>query len=171
MEDTRDIKITIVNESMSDLPADKGEDEASKQKEDLNNSKLSNGIFRKIAPSITSIYLINQSESLIKQTATYALNEYMSLTDNYVAQNNSSIAMSVMSRSTTILTSMIGAGATLGPVGLAVSAVIQGVTLGVDILKNYHNQTTSVRVSENNLNYQRVRAGYSLTAGSVGENK
>lgn len=171
MADTRDIRITIVGESGDKLPEEEGKGKAEEQKEELSNNKMVSSIFRKIAPSVTTATLIGQGVSIVKQTTQFAINEYLNLTDNYVVENNFAIVNSVISKSASALTSIMGATMAFGPIGTAVSVAIQGVTLGIDIAKNYHNQAVSVRIAETNLDYQRVRAGYSLTAGSVGENK
>lgn len=158
MSSYRGVKITIVNkngngnEEEKDLNTTESEDTAKKV------SKLQKA-------SIAS--LVNRGVGILTDTAEFALNTNLTLTDNYKMQNNMSIAKSIISKASSTVTSAIGAGMVLGPVGVAVSLALSATSLGVDIAKNYYNQAISIKQAENQIDYQRVRAGYSLVGGSV----
>ena len=130
---------------------------------------------------VTSI-LLNQAFENVKNEliseVNYEINKHFNLTDDYIGQRKLNVAKNVVSRATGIIAT-IGAsakiGSVAGPVGTIVGAVvgttIAGVQLGVDIYQNYDQANIHLRQMEAQLNYTRQRVGYSLTSGSIGDNK
>ena len=101
----------------------------------------------------------------------YSINKHFSLTDDYITQRNLSVAKNVGGR-VLAMGSTIIAGASVGGVpGAIIGAVVSMVQLGVDIYQNYDQANIQVKQQNAQLDFTRQRAGYSLTAGSVGEGK
>lgn len=98
----------------------------------------------------------------------YMWQRSMNLSDDYIGLRNLNVARNVISRGMGIGTAMISAGAMFGPVGVAVAAVTSAVTLGLDIYKNYSEQQITLQKLDAQLQFNRVRAGYSLDSGSIG---
>lgn len=158
MASYRGVKITIAASG-----SESGKDDKSSK---LENTKETEKKLTKLQKAST-ISLIHKGVSIIADTAEFALNANLSLTDNYKQQNNLSIAKSIISKASSTITSAITAGVVLGPAGVAVSLALSATSLGVDIAKNYHNQAVAIIQNEAQLDYQRVRAGYSLSGGST----
>lgn len=129
------------------------------------------------------IWAAKKAATLIKNVtineAKYQLNMHYKMTDNYIGQQNMDIALSVAEKSVSAVTSIVGgalAGAKLGGApGAVIGAVIGvggfGITTALQISHNYEQERIRLRQMDAQLQFNRQRAGYSLTAGSVGENR
>lgn len=103
--------------------------------------------------------------------AKYQLNKYFRLTDNYLGQQNMNIALGIVNRVANFGLS-VASGFMIGGIPGAI------VTAGIDITKNileiahnYEQENINLQKMDNQLQFNRQRAGYSLTSGSIGENK
>lgn len=123
--------------------------------------------------NVTSVLLheaYNYAKQEVISIASYEINKYFTLTDDYIGQRNLSVAKSVISKAVGIGTT-IGAGfATGGVVGGAIAIIGSGVTLATDIYQNYDNERIKLMQQNAQLAYSRQRLGYSLTSESIGEN-
>jgi len=103
---------------------------------------------------------------------------YYKMHDNYIANEQMEIATSIIGKTAsagaTIL-SFATMGSAAGPIGAAVGAAvgtaIAAVNIGQDVAGNYIRERLKLTQMAEQLSYNRVRAGYSLSAGSVGENR
>ena len=94
-----------------------------------------------------------------------------SLTDNYIANQNLSIGMGMINKGISTGFSIFAGFKLAGPAGAAIGAGVEMIKLGLDIYHNYQEEEINLRKMENQLSFQRERAGYSLTAGTRGENR
>lgn len=132
--------------------------------------------------ALTSI-VYNQAFSHLKSEfiseLNYEINKHFVLTDDYVGQRKVTALKNIASRALSIGTSIVSgakAGSMVLPgvgtaVGAITMAVVSAINLGVDIYQNYDQANISLRQQNAQLDFTRERAGYSLTSGSVGENK
>lgn len=104
---------------------------------------------------------------LMVSTATYSFDYYLRANDDYIGQQNVKIATSVIQRAGVDALTVIGSFATMGPVGFVVAAAKIG-QYAFDIGKNYIEQQYQIDQRELELDYSRVRAGYSTMEGSIG---
>lgn len=122
--------------------------------------------------------VLNTTKSIARNEAVYEIYKYYNLTDNAQAERDMNIAMNIAGKTISLVESaIIGAqmGATLGPIGAAAGAAI-GLVAGVaktavDIYQGYDQQNIKIMQQEEQLKFNRSRAGYSLTAGDKGENR
>lgn len=119
--------------------------------------------------------LVNQAWQYVKtditKIANYEINKWFSLRDDYIGQRTVNTALNFISRAKNMV-STIAAGAVLaGGAGAAIALVGSFATLGIDIAQNYDRERIMLKQMDAQLDYQRQRAGYSLTSGRVGENK
>ena len=103
--------------------------------------------------------------------ALYQQNVYYSLTDDYQSEQNLNIAKSIISKTASTAITAIALGSKFGPVGAAIGVSVAVVSTGLDIFHNYQQEMMNDSKRDRQLEFQRVRAGYSLTAGSRGENR
>lgn len=136
------------------------------KKKDKNNDLLGTAVM---------LSVVKRAGEELKQIAiseaTYEIGKYMRLTDNYFGQQNLNIAKNIVNRASNIGMSIAGGFVVGGPFGAIAAAAVSAVNLGVDIYQNYDQQNIRLRQMDTNLSFNRQRAGYSLTAGSVGENR
>lgn len=114
---------------------------------------------------------------LINNTVKH-VNWYYKMHDNYIAQEQLNIATGIIGKAASAGATIMGfatVGAAAGPVGAVVGAAIgtavAGINIGLDIYGNYIRERLQLTQLDNQLAYNRERAGYSLTAGSIGENR
>lgn len=122
--------------------------------------------------------VVNTTKSIIKNEAMYEIHKYFNLTDNAQAERDMNIGMNIAGKTISLIeATAIGAqvGAALGPVGAVAGAAIGLVTgvakTAVDIYQGYDQQNIKIMQQEEQLRFNRSRAGYSLTAGDKGENR
>ena len=101
----------------------------------------------------------------------YQLNKHFELTDDYISQQNMNIALNVVNKVKNTAMSMIGGYAVAGPAGAAVMGMISIVNTSIQISRNYEQERIRLNKMDAELKFNRERAGYSLTAGSIGENR
>ncbi len=130
--------------------------------------------------SLASV-MINQAyeyaKSIVVNEVSYEVNKYFDLTDDYETKRDLNIAIGVAKKVGGIAVSTAAGaklGASFGPVGAIIGGVIgfTGSTVGeaINIYQSYDKQSITMKQRNKQLEYTRVRSGYSLTSGSVGEN-
>lgn len=169
MAEIREVVIKIQGESSEKnrTPQDSNPNEKTQETDGLGK-----------ATSVILNQAFNQLKNEFISEVNYEINKHFNLTDDYIGQRNVNVAKNVISRVASIGTS-IYAGAKLGlgggPVGIAIGAVtalvISTAQLGVDIYQNYDQANINLRQQNAQLEFTRQRAGYSLTSGSIGDNK
>lgn len=164
MADERIVKV-VIEQSFTSNDASSSE----RVKTPNNSSKIKSKI-DSFTNTYVSNFIINQSKSIIKEESKYWLDRKFNLEDDYVSQRNVNIASNIINRAIGDIGSIASASLIAPPFGFAVASVAVGVSLITDIVKNYQQQSDNIRIMNNQLNFSRVRSGYSLTAGSIGEN-
>ena len=106
----------------------------------------------------------------------YQINRHFRLTDDYISQQNLNIALGVVSKTKNAALGALGTfkalgGGGAGILGAITAAGIAVVQTGVQIVHNYEEEKLRLNKMNAELSFNRQRAGYSLTAGSVGENR
>lgn len=119
--------------------------------------------------------LVNQAWGYVKadilKIANYEINKWFSLNDDYIGQRTLTNALNVIGRAKNIAGTIAAGVMVGGVVGGAIALVGSVASLGIDIAQNYDRQNILLRQMDAQLDYQRQRAGFSLTSGRVGENK
>ena len=175
MREVRAITITIKGESADgskkNPDAPKPEEENAKAKETTKSSaqNLSSWLVHRT---------LSEAESQLKIAAEDEFSKYYTTHDDYIGQRNFEIAKACIGIAVNVGTSMVSGamvGASAGPVGAAIGAVAGATFSGVNLALQYNRAMERQQLTVNQLNaqlqYTRQRSGYSLTSGSVGEDK
>ena len=123
--------------------------------------------------SSTSVLLheaYNYAKQEVTQIASYEINKYFNLHDDYIGQRNLTIAKNVVSKSLGMATAVASGFMVGGPAGGAIALVGVTTSLGIEIYQNYDQENIKLRQMNAQLAYSRQRAGFSLTSESIGEN-
>lgn len=155
------IKIVQGNEPSPDKP-----DKPVQVQKEKTDDKLENAIFTSLLQKTA-----RELKGIVIDEANYQINKYFRMNDNYLAQQQKDIALGIIGKVTSVGTSLVGGFMFGGIPGLVAETIIQGVKLGIDINRNYTEERIRLNQMDANLDYSRQRAGYSLTAGSQGENR
>ena len=154
-------------------PQISGEEPVEKSVQASETSALQTAVYTTMIQSAAK-----QLKGMMVNEAKFQINRYFNLTDNYMAKQEMDIALGVINRTYSIGSAIVGgaiAGSAGGPAGIVLGAAIatgmSGLSLGLDIYHNYSEQDIRIRKMDNSLDFNRQRAGYSLTAGARGENK
>lgn len=135
------------------------------------SEKSTDDIFDTATMSYVKAKIANTLKGVVISEAKYQLNKYYTLTDDYLGQQNMNIALNVGSK---LLGTAIAvkAGASVAGIPGAIAALFaSGITTGFQIAHNYEQERIKVAKMNAELQFNRQRAGYSLTAGSIGENR
>ena len=103
--------------------------------------------------------------------ARYEINKNFALRDDYVGQRDLNITLGVVSKVYSVGTAVVSGAIIGGPIGAGIALAGSLVAEGVQVYQNLDQQNIKIAQLNAQLDYNRVRAGYSLTAGSVGDNK
>lgn len=114
---------------------------------------------------------LDNAKNLLTEGALYGINKHLELTDDYVSQRYLNAGMNVIGRAVSMGSSIVAGANVGGVVGAIIGAVFAVGDLAFDIFKNYDKQNILIKQLDAQLQYQRQRAGYSLTSGSIGENR
>lgn len=122
---------------------------------------------------------LNEAESQLKSAVDYEFSMYYSTHDDYIGQRNYEIAKANINLAVSVGTSLYSGaamGASVGgpvgaAVGLAASAVSTGVNLALQYSRAMEQQQLKINQMNAQLSYTRQRSGYSLTSGSIGEDR
>jgi len=120
---------------------------------------------------IVSVSSVMHLAKEIEANSVYLLNRHFSLTDDYRSQRDMNIAVGVLNSAISDATAIGSAVMTGNPfiAGAALVGVI--ANRGISIAQNYIEENDRLRQSDYLTDFSRVRAGYSLTSGSIGDNK
>lgn len=121
--------------------------------------------------------ILNQGYKVAKQmivsSVEASVNRYLTLTEDYMAQNTYNAVKTSISKITTGSSAIVGsamAGSIVGPIGTAVGAVIGTIGFATSEFISYQSKMSSyyraLNASNIEMNYARKRAG--LTDGSRG---
>lgn len=169
------IKITIVDQYGSksqDTSAEQASEMATGQETATSAASSSRG------DSKIGNIIMNRAFSIAKDAvisvADYEITKYFSRRDDYINMRNYGIAKTMISNGISLGTTVIG-GYVMGGGGItgiavaAVAAIGWGVARGVQVYQALDQQNFQLAQAGAQLSYERQRAGYSLTAGSIGE--
>lgn len=172
MAETRSITITIRQAKgvapTPETPRPEGSREVEKRAVSMNG------------PTVAASVLFNQLYQAGKQAvvseARYQVERYFDVNDDYVGKRNLEEAMSALGASFSFASAAV-AGATAmsgaGPLGMAAGATVgliaTGIGKAVDISQRLDAQRLEIEKADAQLAFSRQRAGWSLTAGSIGE--
>lgn len=101
----------------------------------------------------------------------FQVNRYFEITDDYLGQQSLNICLGIARKVESAAMSIAGGALVAGPVGAIIMGAVELGKTGLDIYQNYSQQNLQLRKMDAQLDYSRQRAGYSLTAGSQGENR
>lgn len=175
-EDTRNIVITIKSETASAESTPKDPDKP----ETPNDDDGKDGKEGKTDVALLSI-VANQAYRYVKQAitseATYEINKYFTLVDDYETQNDVNNALSLIGTGMSIVSATVSGailGAKAGPVGAIVGGVVGFVgSVGNSFLTAYRavdQQSIAMRQANAQLAYTMSKRGASISNGSIGEN-
>jgi len=171
MAETR--TITIIVRKGADQPSQQGGAPDSEQGEQASRSNGDAGI---------ASWLLHQAYSAAVQELTaeaqYQIGAYYSQTDDYIGERNMMVAKAYVGKVMGIAASAY-AGARAGSAGGAAGALIgaaagagaYGVSQALEYWRALGAQSRSVERMDAQLGFQRARSGWSLTAGSIGEDR
>ena len=174
MAETR--KITIEITSVDKKPKteieksqnENSEDGISNQKYDPNKDLLN---LNEAGTNVVINQAYNQMKNMIVSNVDYAINRHFNLTDDYMGQRTYNIAKGIVSKGYNMAISIQAGFLTGGPMGAAIAASLSIGSTIIEAVKNYDQQNIMLRQMDTQLEYSRQRAGFSLTSGSIGENK
>lgn len=165
MADTRQVEVlittqhTIVNKTQEQKQKTQKPTTQNKQVEKQNG----------LADIFLKKEFLRRTADFVVDEGLYWLERSYRLNDDYISQRNLTVAKNIINQSISSGTRVIAATVAFGAVGLAVSLVGEAINIGTRIIHNYTEQNDRIRQLNAQLDFSRVRAGYSLTAGSIGE--
>lgn len=113
----------------------------------------------------------NYAKEMVISSAEYFIERSFQLTDDYEGQRDFNIAKGFLKRGIAIGGAIVSGAVMGGPIG----AVVAGVgSIGMDVIntaQGIDKQNIAIAQLNEQLSYTRQRAGYSLTSGSIGDNK
>lgn len=114
---------------------------------------------------------LNGAKSQLSEMALYGINRHLQLTNDYLGERYLKTGVNVISRLVSTTKAIKAGGMVGGVYGAVVAAILSVADLTFDIVKAQDQQNIHIAQMDKQLQYQRQRAGYSLTSGSIGENK
>lgn len=122
---------------------------------------------------------LNEAKTQIITAVDYEYTRYYSAHDDYIGQRNYEVAKTFISKAASVGNSMFSGavmGASVGgPIGAVVGAAASATFSGVNMALQYSRamESQQLRIDQMNaqLSYTRQRSGYSLTSGSIGEDR
>lgn len=167
-----EIIIRIIETSEVDNGVDKATTKPKKQTKPSKKTKVNKDSDTKTALKTSLIQHAGERiKGVVVDEFHYQLDKYYYLNDNYLGQQSKNIATNMISRGVSVGKSVAGGFVVGGPAGAAVMAVVEGIKLGQDIYHNYEKQRIKLKQMDEQLSFNRERAGFSLTAGVTGVNK
>ena len=130
-----------------------------------------------------SVIVMKKALNMVKKISVdevkYQLNRYYMFTDNYLGQQDTQFALQSIGEVTSFGLSMgvaIKAGLKYGGASGAVAlaslvAVGEGLSKFIENNRKINEEKLNLRKMDTELEFNRQRAGFSLTAGSIGENR
>lgn len=136
---------------------------------DKEKEKLERLRQRMIARNVERV--LKEGSAIILGIISYQMQKGYNLTDNVQAQRDRTIALN-WTKKTFSLAQNIAFGASVGGVwGAVISGSLSIIQNGISIYEGYDQQTIKIKQLNEQLEYTRLRAGYSLTSGDKGENR
>lgn len=167
--DNRSVVVTLKLDSNASEETSPVDTSSAKQSTDKNGSMKALAAF-----AVAQMAQLAASE--LVSWGEYYQNKELTLSDDYIGQRNKTIALTQMNRaisSISTIGSMTAAGATFGPWGAAIGAAIGVATVVAGIarsnIQGQEQQDIALRQMDAQLGFTRSRAGWSLNAGSIGE--
>lgn len=124
--------------------------------------------------SIGTAVLANQVyenvKAMLKQTAEYEIGKYFDTKNDYVSKRDLSEALTYINMASSIATAAYVGFQTGGPVGVAIGAGLVLSHQALNASLALERQRMAIERADAQLAFSRDRAGFSLTAGSRGEN-
>lgn len=122
---------------------------------------------------------LSQVVNMAVGTADYYITRSLVLKDDYAGQRDYQIIKSVIGGVASDVGSVAGwtvAGFKMGQapgavVGLVLGTAVTALSRGLDYAKQMQQQELQIRLLNQTLEFNRQRAGYSLSSGSVGEDR
>lgn len=111
---------------------------------------------------------LKQAASAALNAADWAITRSFYLKDDYIGQRRYAEAKQTISAMAQDVAS-IASWASLGPIGLAVGTAVTIANRAASYYKSMDAQSLQLKQMEATLGFNRQRAGYSLSSGSVGE--
>ena len=103
--------------------------------------------------------------------ARYEINKDFAMRDDYIGQRDINISLGVISKVYSIGTSVVSGAIMGGAIGASVALAGSLLVEGIQVYQNLDQQNIKIAQLNSQLDYNRIRTGYSLTSGSIGENK
>ena len=172
MADERKIVIVLRTEGGNGSATGAAEEQEQESPAELSSKSTKIAIAAMAAKQILSTAV---SEGL--QWANYEIDKNLNLDDNYIAQREKNIALQLIGKAGSFASTIFGgatAGAIVGgPIGAAIGAtlgLVQAVSSTVrENIQSYEQQDIMLRQMDAQLSYTRQRAGWSVSAASIGE--
>ena len=171
MADNRSIVITLKLDGGAE-ENDTSQQTDTKQVADKNDK----GKKAKAAYKALSIQAGTVALNEVTSWAEYYWNKELMLNDDYIGERNKNVALTQINRGISALStigSFTALGASAGPWGAAIGAVIGTVVAGAGIVRSNvqgkEQQDIMLRQMDAQLSFTRSRAGWSTNAGSIGE--
>lgn len=184
MAETREVVVTIRSQSLgggqpAGSPASSNATQGPQAPEVGEGNSVSTEAQTK-SQAMTTI-AVQLAESVIQKTVQVAIGEIdyriqrgFYLKDDYIGQRNYQIAKAQVASAAQFAVSSAAMLATMGAAALPMIAVSAVMTVTKNALQYNHaieEQDYQIRQLDANLQFNRTRAGYSLTSGSIGENR
>lgn len=185
MADTREVVVTIRSQSLGGNQAPAGSPGSNNAVQGPQSPEVGEGnsvsTEAEAKQQAVTTVAVQLAEKALQEVVNLALGEIdyriqrsFYLKDNYIGQRNYQIAKaqvnSLVSWGVTVGTMIY----TMGPIGLATAAIYTSAKAIHNMLNYAHTieeQDITRLQLDANLQFNRTRAGYSLTAGSIGENR
>lgn len=123
-----------------------------------------------IGTSVLANQVYENVKAMLKQTAEYEIDKYFDTRNDYVAKRNLSEALTYINMASSIATATYVGFQTGGPVGAAIGAGLVLSHQALNASLALERQRIAIERNDAQLAFSRDRAGFSLTAGSRGEN-
>lgn|SRR5574344_533927 len=157
-----EIVIRIKNETKSD------------NKTEIVNEEYNESSVNEFSNALKNI-VHNEAFQYVKQVAInearYEINKDFAMRDDYIGQRDINISLGVISKVYSIGTSVVSGAIMGGAIGASVALAGSLLVEGIQVYQNLDQQNIKIAQLNSQLDYNRIRAGYSLTSGSIGENK
>ena len=123
-----------------------------------------------IGTSVLANQVYENVKAMLKQTAEYEIGKYFDTKNDYVAKRDLSEALTYINMASSVATATYVGFKTGGPVGAAIGAGLVLSHQALNASLALERQRMAIERNDAQLAFSRDRAGFSLTAGSRGEN-
>lgn len=155
--------------------------ESNENNNPTNTSAVQNGNDKNSTAKAVAVFAVAQMAELaaaeVVAWGEYFWNKSLTLNDDYVGQRSKNIITTQINRGINAISNIVSStasGAAIGGwVGAIVGAVVGTLTTGVDIarsnIQGQDQQNILLKQMDAQLSFTRARVGFSLKAGSIGE--